>query len=134
MNAIRKAGWFFSLALMMACVMGVIGSLRGEAVAGVIASHGTDIVVPRNVDITKVQSFLEQKIVLQKLSDYGVSADEAMEKVRAMSDQEVHRLAALTDRAAEGTDSALGILIGLAVLVLLIVLILKLMNKEVVVR
>lgn len=102
--------------------------------AGVIASHGTDVVVTRNVDITKVQSFLEQKVVLQKLSDYGVSADEAMEKVSAMSDQEVHRLAALTDRAAEGTDSALGILIGLAVLVLLIVLILKLANKEVVVR
>lgn len=134
MNAIRKAGWFFSLALMMTCVMGVIGSIRGLAVAGVIASHGTDVVVTRNVDITKVQSFLEQKVVLQKLSDYGVSADEAMEKVSAMSDQEVHRLAALTDRAAEGTDSALGILIGLAVLVLLIVLILKLANKEVVVR
>lgn len=134
MNAIRKAGWFFSLVLMMACVMGVLGSIRGEAVAGVIASHGTDSVVARNVDITKVQSFLEQKIVLQKFSDYGVSVDEAMEKVRAMSDREVHRLAALTDRAAEGTDSGLGLLIGLAVLVLLIVVILKLMNKEVVVR
>jgi hypothetical protein len=134
MNAIRKAGWFFSLALMMACIMGVLGSIRGEAVAGVIASHGTDGVVARNVDMTKIQSFLEQTIVMQKLSDYGVSADEAMEKVRAMSDRDVHRLAALTERAAEGTDSGLGLLIGLAVLVLLIVLILKLMNKEVVVR
>jgi hypothetical protein len=134
MNAIRRAAWFFSLALTMACLMGVLGSIRGEAVAGVIASHGTGGMVARNVNVTKVQSFLEQKIVLQKLSDYGVSADEAMEKVRAMSDQEVHRLAALTDRAAEGTDSGLGILIGLAVLVLLVILILKLMNKEVVIR
>ncbi len=134
MNAIRKAGWFFSLALMMACVMGVLGSIRGEAVAGVIASHGTDNMAARNVDMTRVQSFLEQKIVLQKLSDYGVSADEAMEKVRAMSDQEVHRFAALTDRVAEGTSDALGFLIGVAVLVLLIVLILKLTNKQVIVR
>jgi len=134
MNAIRKAGWFFSLALMMACVMGVLGSIRGEAVAGVIASHGTDGMAARNADMTRVQSFLEQKIVLQKLSDYGVSADEAMEKVRAMSDQEVHRFAALTDRVAEGTSDALGFLIGVAVLVLLIVLILKLTNKQVVVR
>jgi hypothetical protein len=134
MNAIRRAAWFFSLSLMMACIMGVIGSIRGEAVAGVIASHGTDGMVARNVDMTKVQTFLEQKIVLQKLSDYGVSADEAMEKVRAMSDPEVHRLASLTDRAAEGTDSGLGILIGLAVLVLLIVLILKLTNKKIIVR
>jgi hypothetical protein len=90
--------------------------------------------VARDVDVTKIQSFLEQKVVLQKLSDYGVSADKAMEKVRAMSDREVHRLASLTDRIAEGTDSGLGILIGLAVLVLLVVLILKLMNKEVVIR
>jgi len=134
MNAIRKAAWFFSLALMMACVMGVLGSIRGEAVAGVIASHGTDGMVARDVDVTKIQSFLEQKVVLQKLSDYGVSADKAMEKVRAMSNREVHRLASLTDRIAEGTDSGLGIVIGLAVLVLLVVLILKLMNKEVVVR
>ena len=51
-----------------------------------------------------------------------------------MSNRDVHRLAALTDRAAEGTDSGLGILIGLAVLVLLIVVTLKLMNKEVIVR
>jgi len=134
MNAIRRAAWFFSLVLMMACIMGVLGSIRGEAVAGVIASHGTDGMVARNIDMTKIQSFLEQKIVLQKLSDYGVSADEAMEKVRAMSDRDMHRLAALTDRAAEGTDSGLGILIGLAILVLLIVVILKLMNKEVIVR
>jgi hypothetical protein len=134
MNAIRRTAWFFSLAMMMACIMGVLGSIRGEAVAGVIASHGADGVVARKVDISKVQSFLEQKIVLQKLSDFGVSADEAMAKVRAMSDQEVHRLAALTDRVAEGTSDALGFLIGVAVLILLIVLILKLMNKEVVVR
>jgi len=134
MNAIRKTAWFFSLALTMACIMGVLGSIRGEAVAGVIASHGTDGMVARNGDMTRIQSFLEQKIVLQKLSDYGVSADVAMEKVRAMSDQDVHRLAVLTDRAAEGTDSGLGILIGLAVLVLLIVLIIKLMNKEVIIR
>jgi hypothetical protein len=134
MNTIRRTAWFFSLALTMACVMGVLGSIRGEAVAGVIASHGKDSMVARNVDMTRIQSFLEQKIVLQKLSDYGVSADEAMEKVRAMSDRDMHRLATLTDRAAEGTDSGLGILIGLAVLVLLVVLILKLMNKEVIVR
>jgi len=134
MNTIRRTAWFFSLALTMACVMGVLGSIRGEAVAGVIASHGTGAMVARNMDMTKIQSFLEQKIVLQKLSDYGVSADEAMEKVRAMSDRDMHRLATLTDRAAEGTDSGLGILIGLAVLVLLVVLILKLMNKEVIVR
>ena len=134
MCVIRKAGWFFSLALMMACVMGVLGSIRGEAVAGVIASRGAEGMAARDADMKKVQAFLEQKIVLQKLMDYGVSAEEAMAKIRAMSDGDVHRLASLTDRAAAGADSGLGILIGLAILIILIIVIVKLMNKEIVVR
>ena len=51
-----------------------------------------------------------------------------------MSAQDLHRLASLTDRAAAGTDSALGFLIALAILVILIIVIMKLMNKEIVVR
>src|SRR4030067_745708 len=134
MCVIRKAGWVFSLALMMACVRGDLGSARGEAVAGVIASRGAEGMAARDADMKKVQAFLEQKIVLQKLTDYGVSAEEAMAKIRAMSDRDLHRLASLTDRAAEGADEALGFLIGLAILIILILVMLKLMHKEVIVR
>ncbi len=134
MNAVRKAGWFFSLALILACWMGVLGAFRAEALAGVIASHAADGLAARDADIGKLQVFLEQKIVLQKLSDYGVSAEESMAKIRAMSDRELHRLASLTDKVAEGTDSGLGVLIALAVLVLLVIVILKLSNKQIVIR
>jgi len=134
MNAIRKASWFLTLALMLTCWMGVLGAFRAEALAGVIASHAADGAAVRDADIGKLQGFLEQKIVLQKLSDYGVSAEEAMAKIRAMSDRELHRLASLTDKTAEGTDSGLGVLIALAVLVLLIIVILKLSNKQVIIR
>jgi hypothetical protein len=134
MNAIRKAGWFFSLAVMLACWMGVLGAFRAEALAGVIASHATDGASVQDAEIVKLQVFLEQKIVLQTLSDYGVSAEEAMAKIRAMNDRELHRLAALTDKAAEGTDSGLGLLIGLAVLVILVIVILKLSNKQIIIR
>ena len=134
MAAIRKAGWFFALALMMAGWMGMLGSFRGVAVAGVIASHGTSAADLRAVETAKVQAFLEQKVVLQKLMDYGVSQDEAMSKIRTMSDSDLHRLATLTDKAAAGADSGIGILIGLAVLIILIIVIMKLMNKEIVVR
>ena len=81
-----------------------------------------------------VHGRLENKVVTQKLVDYGVSPAEAMAKVKSMSAQDLHRLASLTDRAAAGTSDALGFLIGLAVLVILIIIIFKLMNKEVVVR
>ena len=133
MAMVRKAGWFVVVAVMMAGWMGVLGSVRGVAEAGVIASSFSDAGT-RVEDMAKVQSFLENKVVVQKLVDYGVSPAEAMEKVQAMSAQDLHRLAALTDRAAAGTDSGIGLLIGLAILVILIIVIFKLMNKEVVIR
>jgi len=133
MATVRKAGWFVAMAVMMAGWMGVLGSVRGVAEAGVIASS-FEGAASRVEDMAKVQSFLENKVVVQKLVDYGVSPAEAMAKVRSMSAQDLHRLASLTDRAAAGTDSAIGFLIGLAILVILIIVILKLMNKEIVVR
>jgi len=133
MTSLRKTGWFVVLALAMASWMGLLGSLRGVAEAGLIASNLSKAEA-RSEDLAKVQSFLENKIVVQKLVDYGVSPEEAKAKVEAMSAQELHRLASLTDRAAAGTDSGIGILIGLAILVILIIVILKLMNKEIVVR
>ena len=133
MAMVRRAGWFVMVAVMMAGWMGVLGSVRGVAEAGVIASSVSDA-GSRVEDMAKVQSFLENKVVVQKLVDYGVSPSEAMAKVQAMSAQDLHRLASLTDRAAAGTDSALGFLIGVAILIILVIVILKLMNKEVIVR
>lgn len=134
MNAVRKAGWFFSLAVILACWMGLHGAFRAEALAGVIASHATDGASVRDAEIGNIQVFLEQKIVLRILSDYGVPAEEAMAKIRAMNDRDLHRLASLTDKAAEGTDSGLGLLIGLAILVILVIVILRLSNKQIIIR
>ena len=133
MQTIRKAAWFFVLAGVMAGWMGVLGSFRGVAEASVIASHGGagDL---RAAEIDKVQTVLEQKVVMQKLLDYGVSSEEAMAKIRSMSDSDLHRLASLADRVAAGSDSGVGFLIGLAVLVILVLVILMIMNKRVVVR
>jgi hypothetical protein len=133
MAMVRKAGWFVVVAVMMAAWMGVLGSVRGVAEAGVIASSIEDA-GSRVEDMAKVQSFLENKVVVQKLVDYGVSSSEAMAKAKAMSAKDLHRLASLTDRAAAGTSDALGFLIGLAILVILVIVILKLMNKEVIIR
>ncbi|HLN91941.1 MAG TPA: PA2779 family protein, partial [Patescibacteria group bacterium] len=85
-------------------------------------------------DLTKVQSFLENKIVVQKLVDYGVSPEEANSKIEAMNAQDLHRLASLTDRAAAGADDGIGLLIGIAILIILVIVILKLTHKEVIIR
>jgi hypothetical protein len=132
MAMVRKAGWFVVVAAMMAGWMGVLGSVRGVAEAGVIASSIEDA-GSRVEDMAKVQSFLENKVVVQKLVDYGVSPAEAMAKVKAMSAQDLHRLASLTDRVAAGADGGEWI-IFLLIVVILVLVILKLMNKEVIIR
>jgi len=133
MTSLRKAGWFVVLAVVMAGWTGLLGSLRGVAEAGVIASRLSEVEA-RSEDLAKVQSFLENKIVLQKLVDYGVSPEEAKAKVEAMSARDLHHLASLTDRTAAGADDGLGLLIGLAILIILVILIFKLMHKEVIIR
>ncbi len=134
MTSIRRASWFFLVAVAMAGWTGILGSVRGEAIAGIIASRGEDGSAARAADLGKVQALLEKKIVVQKLMDYGVSPAEAMAKVRAMNDRDLHRLASLADRAAAGADDGLGLLIGVAILIILIIVILKLTHKEVIIR
>lgn len=132
MESIRGTAWFFALALSMAVWMGLLGSFRGVAEAGMIASHGGGDL--RGADAARMQAFLERKVVLQALVDYGVSPEEAMAKIKSMSDGDLHRLASLADRAAAGADSGADVAITLAVLIILILVILMLMNKRVVVR
>ena len=129
----RKAGWFATVALALAVLTGALATLQGVAEAGIVPSSIAGA-ASRAEDLEKIQAFLENRIVVQKLVDYGVSPDEALAKVGAMDAGELHRLAALTDRAAVGADDGLSFLIGLAVLVLLVVIILKLLNKEIIIR
>src|SRR3989304_6869681 len=90
MISLRKAGWFVVLALAMASRIGLLGSLRGVAEAGLIASH-LSVAETRSEDLTKVQSFLEDKIVVQKLVDYGVSPADAKAKDQEWIANDLHR-------------------------------------------
>lgn len=135
---LRKACWFASLALVMALVTGTVTSVQGfgEAQAAFIPSHLGDAGSTRGTDIDKVRVALENKVVAQRLMDYGVSAEDAKAKLSTMSDSDLHRLASVSDRLAAGANAggAIEFLILVAVLVILVIVILKLMNKEVVIR
>ncbi|HEY3489398.1 MAG TPA: PA2779 family protein [Candidatus Deferrimicrobiaceae bacterium] len=134
MAFMRRAGWFVMVAVMMAGWMGVLAGARGVAEAAMIPSHGVGETAASSVaDLSKMQAFLESKVVVQKLADYGVSPAEAMAKVRQMSESDLHRLASMTEKAAAGGD-ALGFLISVAILAILVIVILKLLNKEIIVR
>jgi ABC-type Na+ efflux pump permease subunit len=125
----------FWTALAMVLLIGAIDA--APAAAGLTASTlsgATEITSLRDADMVVAQRVLENKVVAQKLRDYGVSPEEAKLRLASMSDQDLHTLASTAKGLPTGGDDAIGLLIGILVIVLLVILILKLMNKEVVVK
>jgi len=108
----------------------------GPAAAGLAPSRVsgvTQIATTRDADMVVVQRALENKVVAQKLRDYGVSPDDTKLKLATMSDQDLHTLATASKGLPSGGDGA-GALITILVIIILVIVILKLMNKEVIVR
>lgn len=131
MRPVRTAPWFAALALALAVLTGAVGTLKGVAEASVLPS--LPATAGAATDLSKVASLLERKVVAQRLADYGLTPDRAMAKVAAMSDADLSRLASLADRAPEGGSIA-GDLILVALVVLLVVVILRVADKEIVIR
>ena len=96
-------------------------------------SGATTIASVRDADLLAAQRALENKVVGQKLLDYGVSPAEAQLKLASMSDQDLHRLATVSKGLPSGGD-ATGAIIGVLIVIILVIVVLKLMNREVVVK
>ena len=96
-------------------------------------SGATTIISARQGDLVIVQRMLENRVVAQKLRDYGVSPEEAKLRVASLSDQDLHTLASASKGLPSGGD-ALGVVVTLLVIVILVIVVLKLMNKEIVVK
>lgn len=107
------------------------------AMAGLAPSRSsgqTTIASARDADMLVAQRALENKVVAQKLRDYGVAAEDAQLRLASMSDKDLHTLASASKGLPSGGDGATGAVIGVLVIVILVIVILKLTHKEVIVR
>lgn len=50
--------------------------------------------IGRNADIMTIQKMLESRIIRQRLLDYGLNSEKALEKIKSLSNEQVHQLAA----------------------------------------
>jgi hypothetical protein len=80
----------------------------------------------REVNEKKIRRMLENKILTKRLKSYGVSNEEIYSKMEAMSDEQVHQLASLSDRIPAGGDAGAAALIVLVVFAVAIILLLVL--------
>lgn len=88
----------------------------------------------RATDLQKVKSFLERKIVAEKLKELGFSPPEIQKKLYELNDQQIHQLALKIDEWKVGGDAGLGLVIALLVIAILIVLFLQLTGHRIVVK
>ena len=80
----------------------------------------------RGIDEKKIRTMLENKILAKRLKSHGMSDEEIFSKIEAMSDEQVHQLASLSDRIPAGGDAATAALIVLVVIAAAIILTLAL--------
>jgi hypothetical protein len=125
----------FGTALLV--VLGMSALDFSPARAGLAPSRtsgATTIASARDADMVVARRVLENKIVGQKLQDYGVAAADAQIKLTSMSDRDLHTLASASKGLPSGGDGATGAIIGVLVVVILVIVILRLTNRQVIVR
>jgi hypothetical protein len=106
------------------------------AMAGLVGSalsHESGNSQTRNIHIDKIRRVLENKVVTDRLIAYGLTPDEVKGKINQMSDNQIHMLAQASDNVLAGGDGV-GVVIGVLLIILLVIVILKLLNKEIVIR
>lgn len=131
MQKLRKALFSRPLVWYLAMAMMLISSVPRNADAGLIPSQmAAD--GARQADIIKVQAALESKVVVQRLTDLGLNAEEVKAKVATFSNEDLHTLASNVDQL-HGGDDGLGIIIALLIIVLLVVVILQVSGHKVII-
>ncbi|WP_051361037.1 PA2779 family protein [Desulfuromonas sp. TF] len=93
---------------------------------------GGESLMQREAEIETIRQTLEREVVVQRLADYGLSPEEVSAKLPTLSDEQLHQLASLSESLGEG--GILGAVIAILVIVLLVIVILKVTDKQVIVK
>jgi uncharacterized protein DUF6627 len=134
MRTLRRKLGFWTALLVVLCMSALDFRPALAGLAPSRTSGATTIASARDADMLVAQRALENKIVAQKLRDYGVSAADAQLKLASLSDQDLHTLASASKGLPSGGDGTTGAIIAVLVVIILVIVVLRLMNREVVVK
>lgn len=84
-------------------------------------------------ELAKVQALLESRIVQARLMDYGLTSDEALSKLKTLSDEQVHELVSNLEAMQPGGDG-LGGVIFLLLVAVVVVAVLKATGHEIIIK
>jgi hypothetical protein len=123
------------IAWLVLLIFALLSLIPSQGRAALLESRLSDgqIASERLQQIDTIRLALEKKIVVQRLADYGLSSEQIMAKLPTMSDEQLHQLASLSDTLSEGGDG-LGAVIAILLIVLLVIVILKVSDKQIIIR
>lgn len=128
----NKRIFFKSMAFAMILVMTMVGFVP-RVEAGFIPNdqvyQGMDQ-KEYDRDLDTVRSALENKVITQRLSDLGYSADEIKDRMGQLSPDELHELASNIKNVDVAGDGV-GFIVGVLIVVALVLLIFKLTDTTV---
>ncbi len=87
----------------------------------------------RDNELVKIQKVLESKVIEQRLTDLGLNPGEIKERVKQLSDDEIHYFATQLDSLNAGAGVG-GVVISLLVVVILVLVILQLTGHKIIVE
>lgn len=124
-----------NLALLIALIMAffVTSPATAAMVQSRISSQQADHERMQSKDLETIQSALENKLVQEKLGAYGLTQEEIKAKLQSMTDQQRHLLAQASEKVLAGGDGVSAV-IGVLIIVLLVIIILKLLDKQIIVK
>ncbi|MCC6542917.1 MAG: PA2779 family protein [Nitrospirae bacterium] len=128
-----------SITVYLIIAMFVIASVPTQSAAMFLSSGTTgvsaaDVVVDAAADAVRVRTFLESKIVRQRLSDFGLTSEEVSSRLNHLSADQMHQIASHIGQVDAGGDSFIGGIIAMLVIIILVLVVLKLMGLEVVIK
>jgi hypothetical protein len=117
----------------LVCAMFVVGIAPRLEAAFTPSEALVTALSTRSMDVEKIRTALEQKLVRQRLQDLGFSAHEISARLSELTDAQIHYFATRLDDLKVGGDG-LGFVIAVLVIVVLVLLILQLTGHRVLVK
>jgi len=134
MDARRRLIVNIPLCWMLLLSFAVLSVVTPGAEAALFENRFSDgsVAGGREAEIETIRLALEKDVVTQRLADYGLSPEEVSDRLDTLTDEQVHELAGLSGDIAGG--SILEAIIAVLLIVLLVVLILKVSDKEIIIK
>lgn len=100
--------------VMIVCMLGMMAPVQ----ASMMPTESTSATY-NSAEREKVQAFLAREDVVKQMEAHGVTTEAALDRVAALSDDEVHQLATKIDSLPAGGSDILGVILTIFVVLLI---------------